>query len=130
MNKQSTFLTLLTGDAMVILLATVSGFSSHATMGEAPDRLWYTWLPFLAGWLLVGPWLGVFDEARRQTARDLWRPLYAMILAAPVGGFLRALWLGSTVIPIFVIAFGGICALALAAWRGGYFWWESRQKNG
>jgi hypothetical protein len=40
-----------------------------------------------------------------------------MVLAAPLAAFLRAALLNGTVIPIFVVALGGVSALSLAAWR-------------
>ena len=36
-----------------------------------------------------------------------------MVLAAPLAGFLRAVLLDGTVIPIFVVALGGIAALSM-----------------
>jgi hypothetical protein len=49
-----------------------------------------------------------------------------MILASPVAGFLRAALLDRVVIVIFVVLFGGICALAVTTWRGLY-WWLARR---
>jgi hypothetical protein len=74
----------------------------------------------LVAWLLVAPHLGVFDPARASAARQLWRPFWAMILAAPLGAWLRGLWLGSPVMLNFVWIIGGVNALAILAWRALY----------
>ena len=36
----------------------------------------------LAAWLLTAPFLGAFDPQRMATTSQLWRPFWAMILAA------------------------------------------------
>lgn len=87
-----------------------------------------TFLPVLAGWLLIAPFFGVYRKACVLEARHLWRPFYAMILAAPMAAFLRAAWLGRPVIPIFVVVLGGVCALAMLAWRSIYLWFSARRK--
>ena len=51
-----------------------------------------------------------------------------MILAAPLAGFLRAAWLGTDVVVIFVVIFGGLSALAVSAWRGVY-WLLARRRT-
>ncbi len=51
-------------------------------------------------------------------ARSLWRPFWAMVLAAPLGVLLRSLWLGtSTMIVDFTLVMGGLSALTLVGWR-------------
>ena len=118
---------LLGGDVVVILLMTLYGFSSHQTLPTAGARLWSTFLPWVVAWLLVAPSLGVFDEEKVRNSRDLWRPFWAMILASPIAGFLRALWLGEDVTPLFVVIFGGFCALGILAWRAIYRFFASRR---
>jgi hypothetical protein len=87
-----------------------------------------TFIPFLAAWLLIALHLGLFDGARVLQAQQLWRPFWAMVLAAPIGGFLRALFLNSVITPLFVIIFGGISALALLAWRALFLTINSRMR--
>jgi hypothetical protein len=43
-----------------------------------------------------------------------------MILAAPLGAWLRGLWLGSPVLLNFVWVIGGVNALAILVWRSLY----------
>jgi hypothetical protein len=107
----------LAGDIIVILIMTLYGFASHQTLPTAETRLWQTFVPWVAAWLLIAPNLGVFDEGKRGDWRYLWRPFWAMILTSPIAGFLRALWLGADSPPLFVVIFGGFCALGILAWR-------------
>jgi len=44
-----------------------------------------------------------------------------MVLAGPMVGWLRGVWLGQVILPIFVVVLGGISALAILAWRA-IFW--------
>ena len=118
---------LLAGDVIVILLMTLYGFFSHQMLSTAGGRLWSTFLPWVAAWTLVAPNLGVFDEEKVRNSRDLWRPFWAMILASPIAGFIRAVWLGEDVMPIFVVVFGGFCALGVLAWRSIYQFIASRR---
>jgi hypothetical protein len=110
---------LLAGDVLVLGLVTLAGFATHGTLG-AGARMLTTFLPVLAAWFLIGPHLGVFDESLAREARQLWRPFWAMILAAPLAAFLRGAWLGTPILPVFVAVLGGTSALALLVWRGVY----------
>lgn len=76
-----------------------------------------TFLPLVAAWLLVAPHLGAFDADRVADIGQIWRPFWAMVLAAPMAGFLRGLWLGRPVPPVFILVIGGISALAMVVWR-------------
>jgi hypothetical protein len=49
-----------------------------------------------------------------------------MVLAGPLAGWMRALWLGQGVAPIFVVVLGGISALSLLAWRTIYMFLDKR----
>ncbi|HJW90539.1 MAG TPA: DUF3054 family protein [Anaerolineales bacterium] len=111
---------LLLGDALVLALTTLLGLAEHGSLGAAMVRLWSTFLPMLVAWLLVAPHLGAFDQSRVSDPRQLWRPFWAMVLAAPLGAWLRGLWLGSAVLLNFVWIIGGVNALAILAWRGLY----------
>lgn len=118
--RSNHFWRLLGGDAIVLGLVTLVGFASHETLQTAGLRILMTFLPLLLAWLLVAPHLGVFDPARITAARQLWRPFWAMILAAPFAVFLRGLLLNTSISPVFVIIIGGISAIALLLWRGAY----------
>lgn len=114
-------LALLIGDAIVLALVTLYGFKTHGTLSTAGAHMLTTFLPWLAAWLLVAPHVGVFHSEYLREPRDLWRPFWAMLLASPLGGLLRAVWLGGTVLPVFVAVFGGISALGILLWRA-LFW--------
>ena len=111
-------LILLAGDALVLALVTLVGLATHGELGQAGVRLWPTFLPLLAAWLLVAPHLAAFDPQKTLQWRSLWRPFWAMVLAAPLGVLLRSLWLGTSAIIVdFVLVMGGLCSLALLVWR-------------
>ncbi len=107
---------LMAGDGLVLLVVTLAGFANHNS-SLADGRWLTTFVPLVISWGLVAPWLGNYSPANWCSPAQTWRALLAMVLAAPLAGFLRAVLLGATVIPIFVVALGGISALAITAWR-------------
>lgn len=108
---------LLIGDIIVLGIVTVVGFASHGTAGTAGTRMLTTFVPLVIAWLLVAPFLGVYNLASVQNVRQLWRPFWAMVLAGPMAAWLRGVLLGAPIQPIFVIVLGGVSALSLLAWR-------------
>lgn len=117
---------LILGDALTLALVTLSGFLSHQTLATAGVRILATYLPLLLSWSLAAPLLGAYDLMRVLDGRQLWRPVWAMLLAAPLAGLLRGLWLGQVILPLFVVILGGISALAMLVWRI-LFWALSRR---
>lgn len=111
---------LLIGDIFTLALVTAWGFATHDRLGSAGLRLLTTFIPLLVAWLLVSPHLKVFEPERAAEARQLWRPFWAMWLAAPLAAWLRGVMLGSAVLPLFVVILGGFSALAILAWRSLY----------
>lgn len=111
---------LLAGDIVTFGLVTIFGFATHGTLDSAGFRLLTTFLPVLAAWLLFAPFFGVYQLGMAAEFRNLWRPFLAMVLAAPFAAWLRGIWLGTVIQPTFVAVLGGICALAVLAWRGFY----------
>lgn len=111
---------LLIGDTLTLALTTLIGFSFHGTLGSAGGRLLTTFLPSLAAWLLIAPHLDAYDLQHAVQLRQIWRPVWAMLLSAPMAGWLRAVWLNTAVVPIFVVVLGGINALAILIWRAVY----------
>ena len=109
---------LIGGDILVLAITSVFGFTTHGTLGSAGMRILATLIPLLIAWFLIGPLMSVFNEKRVAEPRQLWRPLWAMVLAAPFAAFLRGVWLGQPIHPLFVVVIGGFSALALVAWRG------------
>ena len=87
-----------------------------------------TFLPLVLGWGLIAPFLGVYDPVRVADWRQLWRPFWAMVLAGPMVGWLRGVWLGQVILPIFVLVLGGVSALAVLAWRAAFWLVTSRMK--
>jgi hypothetical protein len=110
---------LILGDVLALGIITVIGFASH---GEAnlsfARRMLTTFLPLLAGWFLIAPWLGLFKSEIASNPKDLWRPVLAMLLAAPMTAVLRAVMLNGLVLPLFTAILGGSAALGMLAWRG------------
>lgn len=119
-SETSWLVILLAGDTLVLALMTVIGFASHDLLGSAGLRMLTTFLPFLVAWLLVAPHLGAFNRKHVNDARQLWRPFWAMILAAPMAAWLRGVWLGTPILPVFVAVIGGLNALAMFVWRALY----------
>lgn len=107
---------LLAGDMLVLLAVTLAGFENHSS-SLAGGRWLTSFLPLVIAWGLVAPWLGNYQPKIWKQPYQAWRALLAMVLAAPLAGFLRALLLSGTVIPIFVMALGGVAALSMTAWR-------------
>ena len=108
---------ILIGDALVLGIVTIYGFSSHGTLGTAGQRMLTTFVPLLVAWILIAPHLRVFDRALLIDWRQLWRPFWSMVLAAPLAAFLRGALLASPILPVFVGVLGGVSAIALLAWR-------------
>lgn len=108
---------LILGDILVLAAITVFGFASHGTAGSAGLRMLSTFLPLLAAWFLLAPYLGVFDLTRASDVRQVWRPFWAMILAAPLAAWMRGVWLDAPILWLFVVILGGFSALGLLAWR-------------
>lgn len=119
---------LLLGDIISLGLVTLFGFASHGTLNTAGARVLSTFIPLLAAWFLSAPLLGVYRLEWVVQARQLWRPFWAMVLAAPFAAWLRAVWLGSVVLPIFVVVLGGVSAIAILVWR--LVFWVAINRSG
>jgi hypothetical protein len=111
---------LLAGDALALAITTLYGFETHGTLETAGVRIAVTYLPLLISWILIAPHLGAFDPGRVADIKQLWRPFWAMLLAAPLAAWMRGVWLGRPILPIFVVILGGISALAILVWRALY----------
>jgi hypothetical protein len=111
---------LLLGDLLTLAAVTLAGFASHHTLGTMGFRFFSTWLPLAVGWILIAPHLGMYDLAQVKQPGHLWRPVWAMLLAAPMAAWLRGVWLQQPILPVFVAVIGCISALSLLTWRGLY----------
>lgn len=121
-DLRSRFLPLLiAGDLLALAIITLIGFASHgeATVAFLP-RMLTTFVPLSLAWFVTAPWLGCFDPGRVGVPRQLWRPVLAMLMAAPLTGVLRAAWLGGVVLPLFVLILGASAALGMLVWRSLY----------
>jgi hypothetical protein len=116
-KKPSILWILIAGDVLVLLLVTVFGFATHGELGSAGLRILTTFVPLVVAWALVAPHLRAFDLERISQPIQLWRPFWAMVLAAPWAAWMRGVLLNAPIIPVFVVVLGGICALALLVWR-------------
>jgi hypothetical protein len=111
----------LAGDVITLALVTLAGFATHNELGSAGFRMLTTFVPLVVAWFLLAPHLRVYDPRCYNNPAQLWRPFWAMVLAAPMFGWLRGIWLNAPIIPIFVLVLGGIGSLALLAWRSVYW---------
>jgi len=119
---------LILGDLLAIALVTVIGFATH---GETDlsflPRMLTTFGPLALAWLLVAPFLGLFDPEVTANPRQLWRPFAAMVFAGPLAALLRALLLNSVVIPIFGVVLSGSAGLGMVVWRA--LWWRLKTRK-
>jgi hypothetical protein len=111
----------LLGDAVVFLLVSLYGFSTHGLIGRAPfERFLATFLPFTAAYLLMALGLRAHTLRNAGSLPQLWRPALAAVLAAPLGAVGRGLWLGSAPIPVFIGVMAGMSLAFLLGWRLAY----------
>jgi hypothetical protein len=110
------FLFLLLGDALAILVVTLIGFATHG-LSTATPRWLTTYLPLLLSWFGLAPWFGVFLASNYCRPLQVWRAGLAIAFAAPLAALLRSLWLGTTIVPVFVLVLAGTSALGMLVWR-------------
>ena len=109
---------LILGDILAILTVTIIGFASHGEGGVSfLPRMAATFFPLLIGWFLLAPFIGLFQTDITSNTRQLWRPILAMIFAAPLAAVLRGLLLNAPIIPIFAVVLGATSALGMVVWR-------------
>jgi len=113
---------LILGDILAILIVTVIGFATH---GEADisflPRMAAAFIPLTVAWFLLAPFLGLFQTETISNPKQLWRPVLAMIFAAPFAAVLRGVLLNAPIIPIFVVVLALTSAFGMSVWRGIYF---------
>ncbi len=119
MNKRSI---LIAGDILAILIVTMIGFATH---GEADlsflPRMAAAFFPLTIAWFLLAPWFGLFQMEIISNPKQLWRPVLAMLFAAPLAAILRGLLLNAPIIPIFAVVLASTSAFGMFLWRGIYF---------
>jgi len=113
---------LVIGDILAILITTLIGFTTHNELkSEFLMRMIAAIVPLTIAWFLLAPWFGLFQPEITSSLQQLWRPVLAMIFAAPLAVVFRGLILNAPIIPIFAIVFGATSALGMLVWRGIYF---------
>lgn len=111
-------LILILGDVFSLALVTVIGFATHGQTDLALlPRMMTTFLPLLAGWFLLAPFLNLFNPETTQNPRQLWRPVYVVVLTAPLMAVLRAVMLNGIALPLFVLIMASSTALGMLLWR-------------
>ncbi len=120
---------LIAGDIITLAIVTVIGFASHGIADTAGSRMLSTFIPLVVAWFLIAPFLQVYDNQISLDGRQLWRPLWAMILASPMAAWLRGLMLSSPILPVFVFILGGVSAVAILVWRGIFWLVATRMKR-
>src|SRR5689334_1303705 len=99
---------LICGDILAILVTTLIGFVTHSEgkLSFLP-RFLAAFIPLTVAWFLLAPRFGLFHlEVISDPKLLLWRPVLAMIFAAPLAGVFRGLVLQADIVPIFIVVFG------------------------
>ena len=121
---------LISGDILAVAVVTYIGFATHneADLSFLP-RMLAAFVPLLAAWFLLAPWFGLFRPEIIAGFKQLWRPVLAMLFAAPLAAVLRGLWLNAPIIPIFAVVLASTSALGMLLWRGIYFVLSRDKRN-
>ena len=118
---------LYVGDTVAMLFVTVIGFITHReTDLSFLPRFLAAFVPLGLTWFLLAPWFGLFESNVISNPRQLWRPLLAMLFAAPLAVVVRGLILNVAILPIFAIVLAVTSAFGLAVWRGLYIFLKIR----
>jgi Protein of unknown function (DUF3054) len=120
----------LIGDLICIVLITIVGFASHRTLETAGSRMWSTFLPLLVSWLLISPFLKLYDIPSLEDPKNFWRPILAMIFVAPTAAWMRGLWLQAPIQPVFILVLFGFSSLIILLWRVMYWGFYKVKRRG
>jgi hypothetical protein len=127
-SKVRSGLVLLAGDLAVYLLATLAGFAGYDELrGENAGRFLVTLLSLVLAWTLLALLLNLFDPAHARNRKRLWRPYLAAVFSAPLGGWLRGLWLATPVQPVFILVMAAVASGLMLVWRMGYLFLDRRR---
>ena len=111
---------LIVGDILAIALVTFIGFATHGEAGTSfLPRMAAAFFPLVISWFILAPALGLFQEQIILNTKQLWRPVLAMVFAAPFAAVLRGLILNAPIIPIFAVVLSATPLLGY--WSGGGF---------
>jgi hypothetical protein len=118
---------LIAGDVLAILITTLIGFVTHGEAGVSfLPRMAAAFFPLVIAWFMLAPFLGLFQQEMISDPKQLWRPVLAMIFAAPLAAVLRGLILNAPIIPIFAVVLGATSAFGMLVWRGVYWFVNHR----
>ncbi|MCS6992219.1 MAG: DUF3054 family protein [Anaerolineales bacterium] len=109
---------LILGDMLVMALLVMIGFTTHGETGLAfLPRMAAAFVPLTLAWFGLAPWLGLFRPPIVADVRQGWRAALTMVFAGPLAALLRAILLGTVVIPTFAVVFSGTAAVGMTIWR-------------
>ncbi len=120
-------LILTLGDLLVLLLVTWIGFASHGE-AQAFGRMPSTFIPLVVAWAASAVPFGLYRLSALRRWQSLGKVLWAALLAAPLAAWLRAIWLGTAVLPVFVAVLGAFTALFLLVWRAAFWFFSLRNR--
>jgi hypothetical protein len=113
---------LILGDILAIVVVTVIGFATHGETGASfLPRMAVIFFPLVIAWFLLAPFLGLFQRDTASNPRQLWRPVFAMLFAAPLAVVVRGLILNAPIIPVFAVVLSATSAFGMLVWRIIYF---------
>lgn len=109
---------LIAGDTLALAIVTIIGFATHGETGLAfLPRMLAAFVPLTLSWFLLAPRFGLFQPAITSDFKQLWRPAFAMLFAAPLAVVLRGLWLNAPIIPVFAVVLASTSAVGMVIWR-------------
>ena len=113
---------LIIGDILAILITTLIGFATHDELSMSfLGRMSAAFFPLVIGWFLLAPFFGLFQQETTSNPKQLWRPVLAMIFAAPLAAVLRGFLLNAPIIPVFAVVLATTSAAGMVIWRGVYY---------
>ena len=125
---------LILGDLLAILIITLIGFATHGEVGAGSPSPYYVlprmaaiFLPLSIAWLLLAPFVGLYDPELISNPKQLWRPTLAMIFAASFAVILRGLLLNAAIIPIFAVVLSATSAFGIVVWRTIYLFIKGKE---
>jgi len=128
MQKNTSIISLIAGDLLVLVLFTVIGRISHNLPLSVGAVLWTTF-PFALAWLVIAPLMGLYrPDVQTRFLSVTWRTGLAVFVAAPLGSYLRGILLGHHIIFIFYVITTVTLLLMIWLWRWGFTWWQHRSR--
>jgi hypothetical protein len=114
------WIVLLVDDAVAIFVVTFLGLSFHQMDAVLFERLPHTFIPYFVTWVIAAAGLQLYSNSVATQPSQLWRvPVGAAIAALPAAA-LRSLWLGTPLVPMFVLIMGVTVAVGLLLTRSIY----------